>query len=92
MGQDIDNAKPGDIFVAADNGIYGVIVLAAKNKVDDVNLCAFTSKGPDMKGPFTNYFMDAWKLTYRYRVPDIKDWDWIPESVNEYAWEVKENS
>jgi hypothetical protein len=84
MPQNINNPQPGDIFVAADGGTYGVIIAASADKVDDVNVVAFESKY--LAQP---YKIDAFKLTYRYKEPVQGDFAWIPQCALQLAGQYR---
>ena len=79
---------PGTILIAADNGHYGTVVLASENKVNDVRIQAFTKTGGMDNGEHGIRYMDSFKLSYRYYLPDVIP-DWVPLSVIEFAHNLK---
>jgi len=83
-----EEIAPGTIYIAADKGFYGHLVIDAKkySKTDEIATFVFTKKGFDNK---KENKIERFKLTkVRYYKPAILP-EWIPKEVLDYSKKLK---
>lgn len=87
----VDNpVEPGDIYLAADGGAFGLVVTSttSENSTDDVAVRAFTSGQLVASG----HSIDKFKLTkVRYYLPDYYP-SWVPDEAIALSEELKNSA